>query len=173
MNIVLCGYRASGKTTLGKLVAARLGWPYQDVDRGIDKRSGMTLAEFLQAGEERYRQVETEVVIEMCGQDESVIALGGGSLMRKPNQEAVCEDSLVVYLQASVEELWRRAEADPISTTTRPQLAGGGIGEIEQLLTEREPVYLQCSDLVLDATLPPQELAEIVIAEYTTESARR
>ncbi|MDA0323710.1 MAG: shikimate kinase [Verrucomicrobia bacterium] len=166
MKIILCGYRASGKTTVGKLVAERLGWPYQDVDRGIDERSGMTIAEFLAADLERYRQVETEVVIEMCGRNETVIALGGGSLMRASNQQAVGEESLVVYLQASVDELWRRAEADPISAATRPQLAGGGIEEIEQLLTEREPVYLECSDLVLDATLPPQELADFVISEY-------
>ena len=166
MKIVLCGYRASGKSTLGKLLAKRLNWTYQDIDRGIELRSTTTLTEFYQRDPIRFREVETEVVIEMCQRDKTVISFGAGSLMKERNQQAACDNALVTYLRASVEELWRRSEADPKSADTRPQLAGGGIEEVREMLGEREPIYLKCADLVLDATLSPDQLADAVIREY-------
>ena len=166
MKIVLCGYRGSGKSTLGELVARRLGWPYQDIDRGIEERCGTTLTEFYERDPEGFRRAETDVVIEMCGRDETVIAFGAGSLIMEPNQRAACDNALVFYLQVSVEELWRRIEADPKSAATRPNLAGGGIDEVRNVLAEREPVYLDCADLVLDATSSPEQLADTIISEY-------
>ena len=67
MKIVLVGYRAAGKSTLGLLLAQRLGWPYMDIDRGIETRIDKTLSEFYEeVGEESFRRLETEVVEEMC-----------------------------------------------------------------------------------------------------------
>ena len=152
-------------------MAQRLGWSYQDVDRGIEERCGTTLTEFYESDPEGFRQLETEVVIEMCGRDETVVSFGGGSLMREPNQRAACDNALVTYLKASVEELWRRSEADPKSAATRPNLAGGGIDEVRKVLSDREPVYLGCADLVLDATRSPEQLADSVISEYKSRIA--
>ena len=171
MKIVFIGYRASGKSTVGQLVAQRLDWPYLDIDRGIEARCKMTLAQFYKkVGETRFRAVETEVVVEMCREDQTAISFGAGTLMKERNQEAACRDSLVVYLQASVEELWRRIEADPASAANRPNLSRGGIEEVAEMLELREPVYLKCADLTLDATLPPERLADAVIAAYRSKS---
>ena len=90
----------------------------------------MTLAKFWQQDPEYFRTVETEVVIEMCSQDQKIISFGAGSLIKQANQEAACHNSLVVYLQTSVEELWRRIQADPGSTANRPNLSRGGIEEV-------------------------------------------
>ena len=89
MKIVLVGYRAAGKSTLGLLLAQRLGWPYMDIDRGIETRIDKTLSEFYEeVGEESFRRLETEVVEEMCREDECVISFGAGSIIKERNQAA-------------------------------------------------------------------------------------
>ena len=167
-KIVIVGYRASGKSTLGGILAQRLEWPLLDVDRGIEERIGTTnLAEYyLQVGEEGYRPLETEVVIEMCSKEECVISFGAGTLQTQVNREHACRDAFVVYLKATPDELWRRIAADPNSATTRPNLAGGGLAEVIEKLAEREPVYEQCADLVVDATEPPGNLADMVLRTF-------
>ena len=167
MKIVLIGYRAAGKSTLGRLISQRLDWPLLDIDRGIEVRSGKTLKQLYEgAGDDHFRTVESEVVTEMCDQDRCVIAFGAGSLIRKQNRIAACTHSLVVYLEAPVEALWHRIQTDPHSLHTRPNLSRGGIEEVVEMLALREPVYRECADLTLDATLPPEHLAEKVIVAY-------
>ncbi len=172
MKIVFIGYRAAGKSTLGQLVAHHLGWPYQDIDRGIEIRCKKPLAEFFKEDQEHFRAVETEVVLEMCRRDQTAISFGAGSLIAKRNQEAACRDSLVVYLKVPVEELWRRIDTDPDSAINRPNHLGGGIEEVAEMLARREPVYLKCADLILDATRSPEHLAEEVIAAYRARTTQ-
>ena len=90
MKIVLVGYRAAGKSTLGRLLSDALDMPFLDVDRGIEQRIGdQTLTAFYkEVGEEGFRPIETDVVIEMCTTERAVIAFGAGSLMRARNQQA-------------------------------------------------------------------------------------
>lgn len=174
MKIVLIGYRAAGKTTLGKLLSKRLGWPYLDVDRGIERKSGRTITQLYQErGDAHYRDVEGQVVADMCREDECVVAFGAGSLMREESQTAARKGAFVVYLKAPVEELWRRMEADPRSSDTRPNLSGGGLEEVAEMLARRESVYIRCADLILDATLPPEPLAEAVVTAFASEPKRR
>ena len=167
MKIALIGYRASGKSTLGRELSRRLGWPLFDIDRGIEARfPGETLSGlWLRIGDGRFREIEAEVVEEMCAGDECVISFGAGTLGKPENRRHACRDALVVYLELSAEGLWERMQADPRSASTRPNLAGGGFQEVEELLAERDPVYRECAGLVLDAALRTERLAEIVIAE--------
>jgi len=163
MKIVLIGYRASGKSTLGPVLSEQLGWPLYDVDGDIQKRYGCSLTEAFNSDEDAYRDVETDVVETLCGHDQCVIAFGAGSILRPQNQVVASRDSLVVYLKLDAAELWRRAEADPISADTRPNFRGGGLQEVEEMLQERGPVYHACSNLTLDATASPEALARKVI----------
>jgi shikimate kinase len=166
-KIVIVGYRASGKSTLGDILAQRLGWPLLDIDRGIEVHIGTTLADYYRkVGEAVFRPLETKVVIEMCSNQTCVIAFGAGTLQTLANREHACRDALVVYLKASPEELWRRMSADPKTAATRPDLAGGGLAEVIEKLDEREPVYQQCADLIVDATEPSQTLAARVLAAF-------
>lgn len=169
-KIVLVGYRASGKSTLGKVLAQRLQWPLLDIDRGIEERIDTSLTEYyLEVGEEGFRPLETEVVIEMCAREECVVAFGAGTLQTPANREHACRDALVVYLKMSAQQLWRRIAADPISAATRPNLSGGGLAEVVEKLGEREPVYELCAGLVLDATEPPEALADRVLSAFRVE----
>ena len=168
MKIVLIGYRACGKSTLGRMLAEHLGWPLLDIDRGIEeKRPGWTLTDlWLSIGEESFRDIEGQVMREMCSRDECVISCGAGSLGRPENRVLACRDALVVYLEMAAEALWERIQSDPRSVTTRPNLAGGGFEEVAEMLGRRDPVYRECADLRVDATLAPEQMADIVIAEY-------
>ena len=168
MNIVLVGYRAAGKSTLGRLLSNTLDMPFLDIDRGIEQRIGkQTLTEFyIEVGEEGFRPIETDVVIEMCSANNAVIAFGAGSLTRERNQQAATENSLVVYLQVPVAELWQRIQSDPSSNQTRPNLAGGGMEEVVHMLAQREPIYLACADLVVDGTKEPEALLQRAVEAY-------
>ena len=167
MKISLIGYRASGKSTLGRELSQRLGWPLLDIDRGIEARfPGETLTElWLRIGDGRFREIEAVVVEEMCAGDECVVSFGAGTLGMPENRGQACREALVVYLEMSAEGLWERMQADPRSASTRPNLAGGGFQEVINLLAERDPVYRECADLRVDASLPTEQLADIVIAE--------
>lgn len=172
LKIVLIGYRTSGKSTLGQLLSQQLQMPYLDIDRGIEEYAdGQTLTDFFLAiGDEAFRKLEAQVVAEMCAQDHCVIAFGAGSLKFPASQQAAKRNALVVYLQVPIPELWRRFQSDPLTADTRPNLAGGGIGEIEEMMAQREPVYRACADLIIDGTRPPDALAAEVIAAFEAAS---
>lgn len=166
MKIVLIGYRAAGKSTLGRRLEQCLGWPCRDVDRGIEAICGTDLAQFYKKiGDTAFRDIEAQVVADLCAEDRCIISMGAGSLTRPENQQAVSRDSLVVYLELPAEELWRRIEADPRSALDRPNLRGGGLEEVQQMLALRHPVYCRCADLRLDGTLPTEQLSQSVLEQ--------
>ena len=167
MKIVLLGYRAVGKSTLGKRVAQHLGWPYRDIDRGIETAVGQSISEFYQAqGEIPYRRVESEVVAQMCQEDHCVIAFGAGSVMSSANQIQAQRNALVFYLEATPTVLWTRMQEDPATASTRPPLRSGGYEEVVEMLAQRQTAYRKCADIVLDATSTPEVLADEVIEAY-------
>ena len=167
MNIVLIGYRAAGKSTLGNLLAQKLGWPLLDIDRGIEAKTGQTLKNlYEESGEEIFRDIESRVVHDMCSQDNHVIAFGAGSLTRPENQVMVRQNALVVYLYVPPEVLWDRIQNDPQSADTRPNLTRGGFQEVVEMLSQRDPIYRKCADLILDGTRPSQDLCEEIFAAY-------
>ena len=122
----------------------------------LKRFGGRTVAQvWADEGEPAYRATEVEVTRDLCGRDEQVIALGGGTLMQPGAREAVeaC-DAVRVYLRCEPEELHRRIHADAATEGLRPALTamGGGLEEVRAVLAEREPVYLAVADKVFDAT---------------------
>jgi len=158
MNIILIGYRGSGKTTIGRLLATELWKKFVDVDVECCNRIGIdSIAKiFEQFGEAEWRRVEVQVTCELCTRDEHVIALGGGTLMQPSARHAVRQapSAVRIYLYCEPEELHRRIQADTESARTRPNLThlGGGIEEIKAVLDERDPVYRAVADKVFDVT---------------------
>lgn len=168
MSIVLIGARGSGKTTTGKRLADRLWQTFVDVDDLIVRRAGKSIKEiFEQEGEPHFRDLESEAVREVAKLQEHVIGLGGGTLMREENRRVLKEAGhKLIYLRCEPEELLRRCQADPNSAANRPNLTamGGGIEEIEHLLSVREPVYRQAMHAELDVTnLTPQEAVVYIV----------
>ncbi|MBI1335510.1 MAG: AAA family ATPase [Phycisphaera sp.] len=158
MNIVLIGYRGSGKTTIGKLLAHELWKKFIDVDTEVRARFGnATIADiWATQGEPAFRVVEVQVTKELLTRKDHVIALGGGTVMQPEAREAIksTPDTRRIYLACEPEELARRIAQDTQTANARPDLTklGGGVEEIKAVLAQRDPVYREVADVVFDVT---------------------
>ncbi|MBF0480238.1 MAG: shikimate kinase [Desulfovibrionaceae bacterium] len=159
-NIFLVGPRASGKTSLGKILAGRLGRPFVDLDAVFAERAGQSIKELVEAeGWERFREIETEVLRFVCATPGQVVATGGGAALKDENRELM-RAGVALYLQSTPERLIARLRAE-LNEAQRPDLTGAGLeDEVRAVLLEREPVYLAMAD----AVLPDRELAEMAEA---------
>ncbi|SHJ84559.1 shikimate kinase [Tessaracoccus bendigoensis DSM 12906] len=136
MSIVLIGAPGSGKSTVGKRLARRLGLTFVDVDHRIEEVVGKPIAEiFADHGEEYFRAVEEEATIELLGSC-GVLSLGGGSVMNAAIREALAGHE-VIWLKVSVGQASRRVGLN----TARPLLLGNVRGRLIELMRERTPVY--------------------------------
>jgi shikimate kinase len=168
MNIMLIGYRGSGKTTVGRMLADRLGYGFFDNDDQITKTAGQTIKEiFEKHGQEHFRQLETRALAHIAGLDKHVISLGGGVILREVNRHRITGGGHhVIYLHADPEELFRRIRSDPATAANRPNLTSlvGGLDEIRSVLAEREPIYRQVMTLELDVTkLSTQQVVAAIV----------
>jgi shikimate kinase len=162
-KIFLTGFMGSGKSSLGRRLVARTGWQLIDTDREIERRAGMTIPEiFERRGEEWFRALERQVVEDAAtGENDTVVALGGGAVCRDGAMEVLLEAGTVVYLKMSPERLMARI--DPVGRAKRPKIAGMNDAElvayIEKTLPEREKYYnkatfaLDCDVLSDDAVV--------------------
>jgi shikimate kinase/rhodanese-related sulfurtransferase len=154
-RIALIGYRGSGKSTVARLLADRLGWSWVDADAVLEQRASSTIRDlFATEGEPAFRQREATLLVEFCTSPRLVIATGGGVILRADNRELLRCSAWVVWLDADAETLWRRLASDPASAARRPALTqapSNSLAEIRELLTIREPLYRQCADLVVSA----------------------
>ncbi|MCC5829310.1 MAG: shikimate kinase [Phycisphaeraceae bacterium] len=169
MNIILMGYRGSGKTTIGRILADQLWKTFRDTDELIRQSfGGMTIARIWeQHGEPAFRQREVEIAVKLCAADDQVIALGGGTVMQPGAREAIeAAKAVRIYLYCQTSELARRIQADPVTAADRPSLTGEADleREIEKVLERRDPVYRQIADHVFDVTLlAPEDATRYLI----------
>ncbi len=166
MNIYLTGYRATGKSTVGTLVARQLDWSSVDTDELVEEEAGMSISEiFSRLGEAGFRERESQVLCHCSRLDAHVVALGGGAVVSEENRELLQGTGPVVWLTATVDTILERLLEDPTSSSRRPALvAGGGREEVEHLVRERSAIYRDCADLVVstDQRTPDQVAGEIV-----------
>jgi shikimate kinase len=162
--IFLLGYRGTGKTTVARLLAQRLGWDWLDADERLEKQHGRTIRQiFAEEGEAGFRAKEALQLDELRGHRRHVISTGGGIVLRPENRQKLKTSGKCVWLTADPATIWRRINADASTAERRPNLTVGGLAEIEQLLHIREPFYRECADLIvptMDRT--PEEVAEII-----------
>jgi shikimate kinase len=167
MSVVLIGYRGSGKTTVGRLLARKLGLPFFDADEEITAMAGLTIKEiFEQHGEGKFRSLEVDVVARLAKLENHVLSLGGGSVLREENRRAIgAGKHTVIYLRADPAELHRRIHLDRATAANRPSLTalGGGIEEIRSVLAAREPIYRQMMTTEVDVTaMSVNEVVEMI-----------
>ena len=166
MNLVLIGYRGTGKTTVARHLGASLAWPWIDADVELEFKSGKSIAAiFADGGEEVFRDLESEVLVELSKADSTVLALGGGAVLRETNRELICKLGKVVWLRAKPDTILQRLVRDATTAGRRPNLtAAGGRSEVEQLLAMRTPIYRECADLEVDTEhkTPAEITAEIL-----------
>ena len=166
-SIALIGYRGTGKTTVAQVLARQLGFDWVDADVEVELRAGKSIAAiFAEAGEATFRDLEAEVVAELCEREQTVLALGGGAVLRADNRDCLTRCQQIVWLQAAAETIARRMQADPSTADRRPNLTNrGGLHEIEQMLAQRDPIYRACATLEVDTEgKDPAEIAAEIAA---------
>jgi shikimate kinase len=149
MNVILIGYRGTGKSTVGKLVAARLGRVLVSTDAEVVKLAGQSIPEIVEKnGWEYFRNLETKICQDLVGRDGIVIDTGGGAILRSHNVEALKRTGKLFWLTASVETIAKRIGSD----THRPSLTGtkSFVDEIQDVLRERTPKYQAAADHVIE-----------------------
>ncbi len=165
-NVYLTGLSGSGKSTVGPILATRLGWTYVDTDRLIEGAAGMTVAEiFSTFGEDAFRRRETAIIEQIAtASRQRVVALGGGAIIAPRNRLFLRESGLVVYLKASPHRL---AERLATRTEIRPLLhtADGDVARrLARLLDERRDFYEE-ADLTIETDgLTADQIAEKIAA---------
>lgn len=178
MILTLIGYRGTGKSTVAPVLAARLGWDWIDADVELARRAGRSIREiFATDGEPVFRALERATLVDVLQRTRLVLAAGGGAILNPETRQDFRQAGPVVWLQAAAETLATRLNADPASASQRPSLTPvGGIEEIRQLLTQREPFYRETATLAISVEQhSPEEIAHEILSRLPslTDRSRR
>jgi shikimate kinase len=152
-TLTLVGLPGSGKSTVGRQLARRLGLPFTDTDHAIEQRIGCSIREFFEReGEARFRDIEESVIEEsMRAVPASVIATGGGAVLRPANRQRLRDAGRVIYLRTTPEEVFRRLRHD----RNRPLLqVDDPLDRLRKLFDERDPLYRETAHFVVETGRP-------------------
>jgi shikimate kinase len=173
MNIVLIGYRCSGKTEVGKILARELGRDFLDSDTLIEREAGSSIQGFVsKKGWDLFREMEKTVIKKIAKKDNLIIATGGGIVMDKENVSSLKRNGWIVWLKANAATIKDRMRKEQRSNKIRPSLTGSDpIEEIEHVLNLRTPLYERASDLMVDtSTYAPQQVADLIMKDLSLKS---
>jgi shikimate kinase len=152
IQITLIGMPACGKSTVGRHMARHLGLRFFDSDAEIERRIGMPIRDYFAShGEDAFRDVEQDVIHDLSQRTDSVLATGGGAVLRPANRETLHGASHVFYLRSTPEELFRRLRHD----THRPLLqVADPMRRLRELFRERDPLYRRTAHFVVETSRP-------------------
>ena len=160
-NIVLAGFMGTGKTSVGRILSARLDWPLVDTDEVVEELAGRPVPEIIRIeGEPVFRRWEREACKRVATGKQQVVATGGGALLDPANRATLCDRGLVVCLTCHPEEIVRRLEGDD----SRPLLDHDPVGRIRQLLDARATVYDDLPHHVDTTTGSPEQVADEILS---------
>lgn len=162
MNIALFGFMAVGKTTIGKLLAQKLGYSFIDMDDEIEKQTGTKITTIFQTqGEQAFREIEKKVTKQLAQRDKHIIACGGGAVLNPENVKNLRHNTTLILLTASVNETVNRTKDDE----TRPLLnVKDRENRINELIHARMPRYLEVADFIVDTTdETPENIVNIIV----------
>ncbi len=160
-NVVLTGFMGTGKTTVGRILASRLGFGFVDTDELVEERHGTIAAIFTEQGEAAFRAMERDIALELGARSSLVIATGGRLMLDEDNAAALGEEGRVFCLVADTEEILERVRADE-SRLDRPLLAAADPrARIETLLAERAAGYRRFVQVDTDGRSPADVASDI------------
>jgi len=169
LPVSLIGLPGSGKSTVGKELALRLGALFVDCDKVIEQRAGCSIARlFEHDGEPAFRELEAEVLASLVNDGSAVIATGGGAILRPDSRELLRTATTCVYLNASPDLLWSRLRRD----RKRPLLqVEDAETRLRELSAQRDPLYREAATIVIDTQgLSFNGLVEAVLERLNTSA---
>lgn len=183
-KLIITGFMATGKSSVGPLVARRLGWSFVDSDAVIVARAKKPVARiFADDGEERFRRFEREVIAHLSGDRRrcphchgpypEVISTGGGALVDESNCAALQSAGVIICLMARPEVVAERIER---SKTKRPKLTESGkstLERVKELMTERADAYARADARIDTSDLTAEQVADLVVDAFSVRAARR
>lgn len=173
----LIGYRAVGKTTVGKRLAEKLGLQFEDTDKLIELQAGQSIASLVEEGGwSRFRELEYRVLQQTAQMEDTVISTGGGAVLHHDVWQDIKLTPCVIWLRAEPSVILSRLKEDSVTACQRPSLSGNGVfEEIEEILGKRTPLYSMLADYTVDTD--EMSIEEIVEAVYgwcrTTQTGER
>ena len=164
MNVALFGFMATGKTTVGRILAKRIGYEFIDIDSEVEKAAGASVSEiFRLKGESNFRVKEKEIISSICHLERRVIACGGGAVLDPDNVSALSGTSRMILLNASVSSILSRTRDDesrPLLNTTDRN------SSITSLMANRMPSYLGVADFIVDTDCrTPEDIVDEIVAK--------
>lgn len=164
-NVYLVGLMGSGKTTIGRILAKRLGLAFLDTDREVEERTGVSIPTIFEIeGEGGFRKRESQVVEDCTRMSNTIVATGGGIVLRPENRENLTRSGFVVYLNVPPHILWERTRTD----RNRPLLrVDDPLSKLQQLFAQRDPLYREVADLVIDGSrINAQGIMQLLLKEF-------
>ena len=165
-NIILVGLMGSGKTTIGRQLAKRLGRDFVDSDHEIEARTGVSIPTIFEIeGEEGFRRREAQVIAELVDEPDIVLATGGGAVLAPESRRLLHEKGWVVYLNVPPVLLWGRTRND----RNRPLLqVEDPLARLESLYQTRDPLYREAAHYIVDGgRLPPSAITQLLMKEFS------
>lgn len=152
VHVALVGLPGSGKSTIGRQLARRLGRPFLDTDQIIESRIGLSIREFFEReGEAPFRDLEEQVIDELTRGESCVLSTGGGAVLRPVNRQYLKQRTHAVYLHSAPEEVFRRLRHD----RNRPLLqVADPLARLQELYALRDPLYRESARLVVETGRP-------------------
>lgn len=167
-NLFLCGFMGAGKTTVGEILAKKLGANFLDTDKVIENMQELSVKSIFQNYGERYFRIEeTRVIKELCNKTHSIISLGGGALDFCENVKIIKSSGKLIFLDINFETALARLKND----TTRPILIGKTGLELQRLYERRKNIYLSHADIIIDANAVPLEVCNKIVQHIKKDLA--
>lgn len=167
-NFFLVGLMGAGKTTVGRALARKTGKTFYDSDHEIEAKTGVKVATIFEIeGEQRFRDRESCAIAELVQRDNIILATGGGAILRAENRQLLKSHGIVIYLRANIDDLLARTQHDrnrPLLQTADPR------AKLESLFKERDPLYTEVADLIVDTT---QQNVNLLVTQLETQLLQR
>ena len=165
MKIFLIGYRCTGKTTIGKILADRLNFDFFDTDLLIEHVSGLNISQIVEKyGWKKFRRLEKDILFNTKKNEDAVIATGGGIITAPENQNFIKKNGFCVWLDADLKTILHRFNNDNKTCLSRPSLTNKDLlKETKELISLRKPLYEKIANIRIDVSShTPEEIVNII-----------
>jgi len=161
----MIGYRCTGKTTVGKILAQRLAHDFLDMDQAIEQQTGSTIADLVRTqGWDYFRRIEKKMLFKTGEMEDTVVSTGGGIVTDPENLVFLKTAGFTIWLDADIGTILSRLDSDPVTLASRPSLTARNLAEeTEEMLNIRRPLYAGAAHLKIETGLSgPHEIAALI-----------